>query len=130
MYAIAESNDAIRGDVMLDIEADLPEGVYVLATGRGDDRIEQIITVGAVAHDPAATLAAALKALPKLKAASGRQADYADSIRRGWAKDYAIRGKMDEIAALQQLTSARAILDNKDRDASDALYDQGKEDVQ
>ena len=46
LYQITKDNDALRGDRMLDIEADLEPGRYVLATGRDSDRIEQIIEVG------------------------------------------------------------------------------------
>jgi hypothetical protein len=47
LYAITRDNDALRGNRILDIEADIPEGIYILAAGKGRDRIKQTIIVGA-----------------------------------------------------------------------------------
>lgn len=132
MYALAGSNDAIRGDVMLDIEADLPEGTYILATGKDGDRIEQTITVGDAAAALAATMEAARKSLPKLTGVSRKQTDYADTVRKGWIKEVAAsklsdERKAEEYAALAKLTSARAILDKKDNWPTDALEEQEAE---
>jgi hypothetical protein len=126
LYEITKDNDALRGDRTLDIEADLPEGIYILATGKDSDRIEQTITVGASAIDEGAAMAAALKSLPRLNGVSRKQTDYADTIRKGWVKEIgasklSAERKADEYAALGKITSARAILDNKDRWPSDAL---------
>lgn len=132
LYTITGSNDAIRADRHLDIEIDLPDGVYTLAAGRDSDRIEKTITVGAAAGDEIEAMKDALRSLPRLEGASSKQTDYADKVRRAWAKEVAAsklspERKAEEYAALGTLTSARAILDNKDRWPSDALYDQEAE---
>ncbi len=113
-----------RGDKTLVIEIDLEDGTYTLATGRDGDRIEQTVAVGEAAAKNQAALAELVRAMQKIVGVSRSQTDYAARVRLDWAKSAIAKGDKIEIAALKELTSARAILDHKDGYASDALAEQ------
>ena len=118
LYDITKSNEAIRGDCTLDIEADLEAGRYLLATGRGRDRIEQEICVGDAAESLQDRIDDVMGRLPRLDG-SKRQVKWAEDIRRQWVREHI--DDQAEIDAVLQLTDAGTVIDYRDRYPSEAI---------